>query len=253
MVIKLNYLCISDYEGTLINTNRTISNLTIEYINNFVKNNSFIIVSEASFKELNEFVNKYKLNVDYFSISEAIFKINNKVFYIYLKNEKLSKLIEKFDDYIYTAYSNDNVYKYQERLFNLYPNDYKISADFIYSTFLNISIDIKIDSEFIDYLNENNLYYTLIGKDKNRAFYNIKSAKITKESAYDIIIDYYKNKKTIGIADSYSDLGLLNKCDIKLAMKNSDNKLKECINNITKYSNNEDGLYYALNDICHLQ
>ena len=97
------------------------------------------------------------------------------------------------------------------------------------------------------------MYYTLIGKDKNRAFYNIKSAKITKESAYDIIIDYYKNKKTIGIADSYSDLGLLNKCDIKLAMKNSDNKLKECINNITKYSNNEDGLYYALNDICHLQ
>ena len=253
MVIGMNYLCISDFEGTLIKTDGSISNKTIEYINKFTNDNSFIIVSEASFNLLNEFKNKYQLNVDLFSVSEGILSINNQIIAYYLDAKLINKLIDLFKDYIYTAYSNDTVYNYQERLINLYPKNYKISDNFIDSTFINISIDINKNDDFIRFLESNDISYLLIGKDKNRAFYNIKSQNINKESAYDYLMKYYKNKKTIGIADSYSDLGLLNKCDIKYAMSNSDNKLKENIDNISNYSNNEDGIYHILNDICHLE
>ena len=247
----MNYLCISDFEGTLLKTDKTISEYTIKIINEFIKNNSFIILSESSINELIEFKNKYNLNVDIASSSEGIFIIDNKEIKYELNKDDINNLIILFKDSIYTAYTNDTIYNYQERLLSIYPKEYKISDNFESSTYLNIAIDINKDNEFKSFLEANDLSYILIGKDKNRAFYNIKNKIKDKESCYEIIINYYNNKKTIGIADSYSDLSLLNKCDISVAMKNAKDELKNNTKYITDYTNNEDGLARFLNDICH--
>ncbi len=248
----MNYLCICDYEGTLIKKDKTISDYTKDTINSFTKDNSFIILSEASINELIEFKNKYNLNVDLASISEATFIIDNKEIKYEITSTDINNLILLFKDSIYTAYSNDTIYNYQERLKIMYPKTYKISSIFNDSSFLNIAIDIKKDAEFMGFLDANYLVYTVIGKDKNRAFYSIKNKINSKESALNELLNYYKDKKTIGIADSYSDLELLNSCDISVSIKNADDKLKENTKYVTKFDNNEDGVARFLDDICHL-
>ncbi len=249
----MNYLCISDFEGTLIKDNKTISDYTIDILNNFTINNNFVILSNSSIKELIDFKNKYNLNIDIFSVSEGIFIINNKEIKYMINHGDINNLIILFKDYIYTAYTNDVIYNYQERLKNLYPKEYKICDKFNDSTYLNIAIDIKIDNDFTSFLVKNGLSYNCIGKDKNRAFYNIKNSFNNKLDIYNYVINYYKNYKTIGISDSYNDIDLLNKCDIAYAMKNSDELLKNNIKNITLDTNEKDGVATTLNDICHLK
>ena len=249
----MNYLCISDFEGTLIKKDGSISLNTINIINEFINNNKFIIISESSINELFNFINKYNLNVDIASVSDGIIYINNKEIKNELEAKIINNIINKFNEDIYTAYTNDIIYNYQERLINLYPKDYKISNLFNSSSYINIVININKNDDFLDFLNNNNLSYRLIGKDKNRAFYNIKKSFNNKLDIYNYVINYYKNYKTIGISDSYNDIDLLNKCDIAYAMKNSDELLKNNIKNITLDTNEKDGVATTLNDICHLK
>ena len=246
------YLCISDFDKTLINDNNSISDYTKNTINKFVKNNNFIIVSESSFDELLEFKNKYDLDIDLMSSSTGILLINNKVIKNEIDSKKINTIITLFKDYIYTAYNDKIVYSFQERLINLYPKNYIENNKFESSSFINIAIDINKNDDFINFLNSNDLVYILIGKDKNRAFYNVKNADFNKTNAYNILKDYYKNKKTIGFSDSYSDFKLLSSLDIKVAMKNGDDLIKKSCDYITEYDNNNDGVAIFLNNICHL-
>ena len=247
----MSYLCISDYEGTLIKNDNTISDYTTSIINKFIIDNNFIIVSESSFNELIDFKNKYNLNIDLISTNDGILLINNKIIKYEIDLNILSNLFNIFKSDIYTAYNDKYIYNYQDRLKIMYPKDYIITDKFISSTYINIAINILKNDEFISFLKENELSYKLIGKDKNRAFYNIKKIDINKDNAFNVIKEYYKNKKTIGFADSYSDFKLLSNLDIKIAMKNSDNLLKEKCDYITNYSNDEDGLAKFLDNICH--
>ena len=247
------YLCISDYDGTLIKSDKTISNYSINVINEFVKDNNFIIVSEANFDELLDFKNKYNLNIDLMSSSTGIMMINNRIIKNEIDYKKINTIITLFKDHIYTAYNDNTIYNFQERLINLYPKKYKIDNKFDSSTYINIAIDINYEKDFISFLESNDLIYNLIGKDKNRAFYNLKNDNYNKDNAYNIIKDYYKNKKTIGFSDSYSDFKLLSNLDIKVSMKNGDESLKTSCNYITEFDNNNDGLAKFLDDICHLQ
>lgn len=250
MVKKMNYLCISDFDGTLIKKDKTISNYTKEIIDLFTINNNFIIVSNSSFDELLKFKNDYNLNIDLFSMSDNKLLINNEIKNYIIEAKKINILITLFKDDIYTAYNDKIIYNYQERLISLYPKNYIISDKFDDSSFINIAINISKKDDFIDFLNANELYADLIGEDKNRAFFNIKL--INKSRAFDIIKEYYINKKTIGFSDSYSDFDIINKCDIKICMENGDNLLKKNVDYITS-SNSDDGVAIFLNNICHLK
>ena len=250
MVKNMNYLCISDFDGTLIKKDKTISNYTKEIIDLFTKSNNFIIISSSSFDELLSFKNQYDLNIDLFSISDCKLSINNQLYTYQIESKKINILITLFKDYIYTAYNDKTIYNYQERLQFIYPKKYIISDKFEDSSFINIAININKKDDFLSFLEANELYADLIGEDKNRAFFSVKM--VNKSKAYDIIINYYENKKTIGFSDSYSDFNIINKCDIKVAMENADDNLKQNSDYITS-SNNEDGVAKILDNICHLK
>lgn len=246
----MNYLCISDFDGTLIKKDKSISNYTKEIIDLFTKTNNLIIISNSSFDELKSFKNKYNLNIDLFSISDLKLLINNEEKNYIIEAKKINILITLFKDYIYTAYNDKIVYNFQERLINIYPKNYKLDYKFDDSSFINIAIDINKKDDFICFLGANDMSYDVIGEDKNRAFYNIKM--INKSKAFDLILSYYENKKTIGFSDSYSDFNIINKCDIKVAMENADDYLKNSVDYITS-SNDNDGVALFLNNICHLK
>ena len=46
---------------------------------------------------------------------------------------------------------------------------------------------------------------------------------------------------------------MISNCEIKIAMLNSDDELKQNVDIITDYDNNNSGLFRKLNDICHLK
>ncbi len=245
----MSYLCISDFDGTLIKGDKTISLISLDIINKFIKENSFIIISNSSLNELLEFKNKYDLKIDLFSISDCKLFINNQLIEYKIEARKINTLITLFKDYIYTAYNDKIIYNFQERLSVLYPKNYELKDKFDDSSSINIAIDIAKKDDLQSFLLANELYADLIGEDKNRAFFSVKM--VNKEMAFDIIKKYYENKKTIGFSDSYSDFNIINKCDIKVAVENADNDLKKIANYITK-SNNEDGVAIFLNNFCHL-
>ncbi len=250
------YLCLIDYDKTLINDNNEISNVTKSLINDYINsNNKFCIISTELYDNLKTFVNKYNLNIDFASISSSSYFINNIEVINNIKKEFIIDLENKFKNEIYTAYGyglTNYIFKYQDRLKNMYPTNYnlKILNDFN-SYFLAINIDISKEIE--DFIINNNYHFDLIGKDKNREFLLIKPVKFDKSDIYNILINTYKNKKTIGIGNSYSDYDFIKYCDIKIAMKNSDLKLIESASYVTDFDNNNDGALLKLNDICHFK
>ena len=71
-------------------------------------------------------------------------------------------------------------------------------------------------------------------------------------NSYNILTNIYKDYKTIGITDSYSDYEMIKNCDIKVAMINGEDEIKEISDIITEYDNNSFGAIRILKKICHL-
>ena len=71
--------------------------------------------------------------------------------------------------------------------------------------------------------------------------------------AYYLLKDEYVNQKIIGVSDSYYDIDMISKCDIKVAMQNADSKLKEIADYVTVFDNDNGGAIKLLYDICHLK
>ena len=160
-------------------------------------------------------------------------------------------------DNIYTAYlesiNKTQIINYQERLDSIYP---KINREIINnpkekanSIFLAINNSIK--NLLINLLLELKIAYKILGEDKNRIILRLSSNFNDKIDIYYYLEDYLKDKKIIGISDSYTDIPILDKCDIKIAMKNGDEIIKNKYE-ITKYDVNNNGALIALKDICKL-
>ena len=105
------------------------------------------------------------------------------------------------------------------------------------------------DVQAFQYVNIQRTVY----KDRNRELLMIYKHKISKALAIDMMKDTYCDEKTVGISDSYCDIDMINLCDIKVAMLNSDDQLKAACTHITKYDNNHGGAIKFLDDISHLK
>lgn len=245
-------LALVDLDNTLTTSNGLILEETIKDINEFNNKNKLVIISTSYFNEIDNLLKKYGLEIDFYSISNNIGLIDNK---IYKGNiNLLNELIDKFDDAIYTLWSNDinntYVYKYQDRLAFFYPKGNLIKLDSFNVNLPNIFIAISNDNidNFINYINNNELNYNIIAKDLKRHIIRISPKNYSEFDFYKFIINKYKNYKTVGIGDSSSNLDFINLCNLKVAMKNSE--LEEKLEIKTPLDNNSNG---ALNYLINLQ
>ena len=253
------YSILCDFDGTLIMDNGQIDNNYLDMLKDICNNNHLCILSSSSYYELLKFKEKYSLKLDIFSLSSNIALINNELIVNRLPKEIINTLINAFNKDIYTAYSESEydtvIIKYQDRLDPFYPkNNRKILSvvnDDRPSFTFAISNDIV--QGFISRLNRLRLSYTSIAKDKNREIITVFNKHVSKSDGYYMLKDKYNDEKIIGISDSSFDYDMMLKCDIKIAMKNADLKLKKCSQIITKYDNNNSGAIRALYDICHLK
>ncbi len=254
----MSYVVLMDFDGTLVNDNKEIRNDHLKILNEFLLNNKICIVSSEPYQNLLNFKNKYNLNIDIFSSSSGISNINGEIVVNNLPSSIINLLFETFQNDIYTAYgeslNKSFVYNYQERLEALYPKNNReiinnLESDVSSFTF---AISNNITTEFIDFLTQLNINYKILAQDKNREIFQIYRNNISKVDAYYLIKKAYPDKKIVGISDSYYDFDMIEKCDIKIAMINGDDKLKFSCDIVTHASNNEGGAILILNDICNL-
>ena len=107
--------------------------------------------------------------------------------------------------------------------------------------------------QFINKIETLELNYRIISSDRYRDVISIFRDSVSKSDAYYLLKDEYPNQKIIGVSDSYYDIDMMSKCDIKIAMQNADSNLKEIADYITELDNDHGGAIKLLYDICHLK
>lgn len=253
------YSILLDYDGTLINNKGTIDSNDVILLKEIIDKNHICVVSSTNYTGLKEFKKKYDINIDIVSTSSGVAEINNKLITNMIPKALINSLLTEFEDIIYTAFGESLdksfIFKYKERLDLLYPRKERI-IDTVLSfdlTSITFALSIYKSNEFIEKIDDLGLGYAIISKDKNRIILNIFRNSMSKADAYYLVKNEYNDKKIIGVSDSYYDIDMISKCDIKVAMLNSDQELKSISDYITEYTNNEGGAIKLLYNICHLQ
>ena len=253
------YSILCDYDGTLVMDNGTIDSSYLDMLKDVCNNNHLCVLSSSSYYELLNFKNKYNLNIDLFSLSSNIASIDNEIVVNRLPKDIINTLIKSFNKDIYTAYSESEydtvIFKYQDRLEFFYPKNNRNIISLVNDdrpSFTFCMTNERVD-EFISRLNKLRLAYTSIAKDKNREIITVFNKHVSKSDGYYMLKNKYNDEKIIGISDSYFDYDMMLKCDIRIAMKNSDYELKKNSQIITKFDNNNSGAIRILYDICHLK
>ena len=253
------YSILCDYDGTLIKDNGEIDDKYIDELHDICNNNHFFLLSSSSYNELLKFKKKYSLNINIFSLTSNICLINNEMIISRIPKNIINTLIQLYNRYIYTAYSESEndvvIYRYQERLEVFYPKGDRKIETIIHDD--RPSITFAIDNEGVDSfynkIHSLRLGYKSLGKDKNRELITIYQKHISKSDGYYYIKNKYPDDKIISISDSIFDYDMFEKSDIKIAMRNADMELKNRSEIITQYDNNESGAIRALYNICHLK
>ena len=253
------YSILCDFDGTLVKDDGQLEDSYVDTLRDICNNNHFFISSSSTFNDLLNFKNKYNLNISIFSLSSNIMMIDNEIIYKGIPNEIIKTLINLFNRNIYTAYSeseNDTlIYRYQERLDFFYP---KLNRKIITTVdtdrpSFTFAISNDASDKFYQKIKSLNLGYKSLGKEKSRELIIIYLKPISKSDIYYYIKNKYGDEKIIGISDSIFDYDMFEKCDIKIAMLNSDQELKNRSDIITEYDNNNSGAIKALYNICHLK
>ncbi|MBR6289615.1 MAG: HAD hydrolase family protein [Acholeplasmatales bacterium] len=253
------YSILLDFDGTLIRSDGTIENNDVNLFKRIIEENNVCVVSSSSFNSLQKFKNKYKLNIDIVSTSSGVALINNKTITNLIPKIIINTLINEFNDYIYTAFGEYNekafIFKYHDRIKLLYPKKESYISNQLEFDVASITFVIKKTKagQFINKIETLELNYRIISSDRYRDVISIFRDSVSKSDAYYLLKDEYVNQKIIGVSDSYYDIDMISKCDIKVAMQNADSKLKEIADYVTVYDNDNGGAIKLLYDICHLK
>ena len=253
------YSILLDFDGTLIRSDGTIENNDVNLFKRIIEENNVCVVSSSSFNSLEKFKNKYKLNIDIVSTSSGVALINNKTITNLIPKIIINTLINEFNDYIYTAFGEYNekafIFKYHDRIKLLYPKKESYISNQLEFDVASITFVIKKTKagQFINKIETLELNYRIISSDRYRDVISIFRDSVSKSDAYYLLKDEYVNQKIIGVSDSYYDIDMISKCDIKVAMQNADSKLKEIADYVTVFDNDNGGAIKLLYDICHLK
>ena len=152
-------------------------------------------------------------------------------------NNQTLKLIDNYEK---------NVFEYSE----------EHEKDLLHSAIIGIYFDIPKtkDEELLKLMRKLNrafpskeflYWYT----DYDATTITIKPRQVNKWTAIEIIKKTDKLDFTVAIGNGYSDRPMIQNADIGIAMKNSEQKLKDSANWVSKYDNDEDGVAYEINKI----
>lgn len=251
------YYCFMDFDGTLTINNKNLNNEAIDIINKYLIHNELCIITEESYEVVKKYLKDNNINCDIASIGSNTLLFHNQEITSFIPLNKIIQIINLCEGNIYTSYlessNKTEIINYQERLDSIYPklNRQIINTPSDKANSIFLAVNIAIKDKLINLLKDLELSYKILGDDKNRIILRITSIFNDKIDIYYYLEDYLKDKKIIGISDSSSDIPILDKCDIKLAMKNGDALIKAKYQ-ITQYDVFNNGALIELKDICKL-
>ena len=242
---------ILDLDGTLLDDNKKISDKTIEFLKQIKEDIKIIPASARQFCTIKPYLEKLDLLDDnnYTICFNGSLIVNNK------EKELFSSYIDKnvvikIDDFILDNNIYWTYYLYDSRLLR---NDISNIDEFVNKNKIYKIVGISTP-EVIDKIRNNlpkcildNLEIT--SSELNRIEFVNKG--MTKVKAIELLLNKLDIDKenVVAIGDGDNDIDMIKYVGCGIAMSNSPEIVKENADIVTKNSNNEDGVYYAIQEL----
>lgn len=252
-------LIATDMDGTLLNSNKEITENTYNIIQKILDRNIiFVAISGRSLNNIKYAFNKFHDDIVFAGdngaqikypnqereVMELDFNIVSEVVKIALENEinfSLNGL-----EYTYIFKRTDEIYKKVLNSFGIFPIEI-IDLQDIQEKIVKITIyEPKGSEEYALHLFKNipNSLVIVSGD----IWLDISNENCNKGEALKRILNKYNIKKDecIVFGDHLNDESLFKNAGTSYAMKNAHPKLKEIANKICEYTNDEEGVYHQL-------
>lgn len=242
---------ILDLDGTLLDDNKKISNTTIEFLKQIKEDIKIIPASARQFCTIKPYLEKLDLlNEDNYTICfNGSLIVNNKeseIFSSYIDKN----VVVKIDDFILENKIDWTYYLYDNRLLrneigniNEFANEKKVYKIVGISTPDVINkIRSNLPKEVLDNLE-------ITSSELNRIEFVNK--RMTKVKAIELLLNKLNIDKenVMAIGDGDNDIDMIKYVGCGIAMSNSPQIVKENADIVTKYSNNEDGVYHIIKEL----
>ena len=268
-----------DLDGTLLDDNKKISDRSFLLLDNLIENGIEVIIATGRhFYMVSDFLKPLKRDIMVCANNGAMsrFKESNKLVNVeYVSNCKFLEIYNKalecgMNPYIYV---DSFVHRYHLAIKDGQPKkshfeenivDKKIAVDSVryfsqidvksLETVLCIAfLDQKerIDEFFEYFKDEEDLVKNMYFVPNGKKVLEFQSKKADKWIA---ITNYLKSKnislsEVVSFGDEFNDKSMVKNSGMGFAMKNGIEELKSLTNNITEFTNNEDGVYFELKKI----
>lgn len=242
---------ILDLDGTLLDDNKKIGDKTIAFLKQIKENIKIIPASARQFCTIKPYLEKLDLldENNYTICFNGSLIVNNK------EKELFSSYIDKnvvikIDDFVLDNNIDWTYYLYDSRLLRKDISDINEFAT-ENNTYKIVGISTP---QVIDKIRNNlpecildNLEIT--SSELNRIEFVNKG--MTKVKAIELLLNKLEIDKenVVAIGDGDNDIEMIKYVGCGIAMSNSPEIVKENADIVTKYSNNEDGVYYTIKEL----
>lgn len=268
-----------DLDGTLLDDDKKISDRSFLLLDNLIENGIEVIIATGRhFYMVSDFLKPLKRDIMVCANNGAMsrFKESNKLVNVeYVSNCKFLEIYNKalecgMNPYIYVDSFVDGYHLAikdgQPKKSHFEENivDKKIAVDSVrYFSQIDIKsletvlciafLDQKerIDEFFEYFKDEEDLVKNMYFVPNGKKVLEFQSKKADKWIA---ITNYLKSKnislsEVVSFGDEFNDKSMVKNSGMGFAMKNGIEELKSLTNNITEFTNNEDGVYFELKKI----
>ena len=268
-----------DLDGTLLDDEKKISDRSFLLLDNLIENGIEVIIATGRhFYMVSDFLRPLKRDIMVCANNGAMsrFKESNKLVNVeYVSNSKFLEIYNKalecgMNPYIYVDSFVDGYHLAikdgQPKKSHFEENivDKKIAVDSVryfsqidvesLETVLCIAFldkEERIDEFFESFKDEEDLVKNMYFVPNGKKVLEFQSKKADKWIA---ITNYLKSKnislsEVVSFGDEFNDKSMVKNSGMGFAMKNGIEELKSLTNNITEFTNNEDGVYFELKKI----
>ena len=242
---------ILDLDGTLLDDNKKIGDKTIHYLRQIKNNLKIIPASARQFCTIKPYLENLGLldENNYTICFNGSLIVNNKeseIFSSYIDKS----IVIKIDNFILDNKIDWTYYLYDNRLLRneisnieKFANENKIYKIVGVST---LSVINKIRSNLPKEVLEN---LEITSSELNRIEFVNKG--MTKVKSIELLLNKLDIDKenVVAIGDGDNDIDMIKYVGCGIAMSNSPEIVKENADIVTEYSNNEDGVYYAIKEL----
>ena len=262
-------LYISDLDGTLLNKDAKLSDYTTNSINAIIeKGLNFSVATARSLAAAQKMLQNLKLSIPIILLNGVLIYDMNQKCYIKINRllpDVVVRIIEAIRSFEITAFMYELKDDVDLRIYHEVSND-KPVHDYLkermakYSStqpaggLSGVSPDNVIYFTLIDTYERLQLVYDYFSKEPGLSqtlyknvynpkfwFLEVFSEKASKQCAVNYLKEMCKFDRVVGFGDNYNDLSLFAACDVRVAVENATQNLKEASTHICA-SNDDDGV-----------